>query len=123
MEKPAYRRILLKLSGEALMGSQSFGIDEPVVAEIADEVREVVVRERGAIRREGHAAPQLIAETHDREVDCEEFLAHVATLVEARRRGEPIPPALARVPSSPSWSGDASRCSTTRPRSGRTIAG
>ncbi|MCB9378401.1 MAG: UMP kinase [Holophagales bacterium] len=40
-EKPAYRRILLKLSGEALMGSQSFGIDEEVVAQIAEEVAEV----------------------------------------------------------------------------------
>jgi uridylate kinase len=38
---PAYRRILLKLSGEALMGSQPFGIDEAVVAAIADEVRSV----------------------------------------------------------------------------------
>ena len=38
---PAYGRILLKISGEALMGSQSFGIEEPVVAEIADEIREV----------------------------------------------------------------------------------
>ena len=38
---PVYRRILLKLSGEALMGSQSFGIDEKVVSAIADEVREV----------------------------------------------------------------------------------
>jgi uridylate kinase len=37
----AYRRILLKLSGEALMGSQPFGIDERVVAAIADELREV----------------------------------------------------------------------------------
>jgi uridylate kinase len=39
--RPAYRRVLLKLSGEALMGEQSFGIDEPVVAKIADEVRDV----------------------------------------------------------------------------------
>jgi len=38
---PAYRRILLKLSGEALMGSQSFGIDEAVVAQIAEEIVEV----------------------------------------------------------------------------------
>jgi uridylate kinase len=37
----AYRRILLKLSGEALMGEQGFGIDERVVAQIADELREV----------------------------------------------------------------------------------
>jgi uridylate kinase len=38
---PAYRRILLKLSGEALMGSQAFGIDEAVVSRIANEVKEV----------------------------------------------------------------------------------
>lgn len=40
-EAPVYRRILLKLSGEALMGSQPFGIDEKVVSAIADEVRDV----------------------------------------------------------------------------------
>jgi uridylate kinase len=40
-EIPVYRRVLLKLSGEALMGSQPFGIDEKVVSAIADEVREV----------------------------------------------------------------------------------
>ncbi len=38
---PVYRRVLLKLSGEALMGSQSFGIDETVVATIADEIRDI----------------------------------------------------------------------------------
>ena len=40
-EKPAFRRILLKLSGEALMGAQSFGIDEAVVRQIAVEIAEV----------------------------------------------------------------------------------
>lgn len=38
----AYRRVLLKLSGEALMGSKSFGLDEAVLGGIADELREVV---------------------------------------------------------------------------------
>jgi uridylate kinase len=38
---PAYRRVLLKLSGEALMGDKAFGIDEAVVAAIADELAEV----------------------------------------------------------------------------------
>jgi uridylate kinase len=42
MAEPAYRRILLKLSGEALMGERSYGID-PVVAErIAEELGEVL---------------------------------------------------------------------------------
>jgi uridylate kinase len=40
-ETPAYGRVLLKLSGEALMGSQSFGIDEKIVAAIADEIRDI----------------------------------------------------------------------------------
>jgi uridylate kinase len=39
--KPAYRRVLLKLSGEALMGDKPFGLDETVVAAIADEIRDV----------------------------------------------------------------------------------
>jgi uridylate kinase len=39
--RPAYARVLVKLSGEALMGSQSFGIDEKIVSTIADEIREV----------------------------------------------------------------------------------
>jgi uridylate kinase len=38
---PVYRRILLKLSGEALLGAQTFGIDPAVVARIADEIAEV----------------------------------------------------------------------------------
>jgi len=40
-DKPAYRRILLKLSGEALMGEQKFGIAPDFVARLADEIREV----------------------------------------------------------------------------------
>ena len=41
MPMPVYRRILLKLSGEALMGQRPFGIDPECVARIADEIREV----------------------------------------------------------------------------------
>jgi uridylate kinase len=37
-----FKRILLKLSGESLMGSKSFGIDSEVVEHIADEVAEAV---------------------------------------------------------------------------------
>ncbi len=42
MDRPAYRRVLLKLSGEALMGKRSFGIDPEVVDAIAAEIRDVV---------------------------------------------------------------------------------
>lgn len=37
-----YKRILLKLSGEALMGSQGYGIDPVVIRQIADEVKGLV---------------------------------------------------------------------------------
>jgi uridylate kinase len=39
--RPAYRRIVLKLSGEALAGSQGYGLDPAVLVRIGDEVREV----------------------------------------------------------------------------------
>lgn len=41
MAAPVYRRVLLKLSGEALMGKQAFGVDPQVAGTIAREVREV----------------------------------------------------------------------------------
>lgn len=38
---PAYKRVVLKLSGEALQGEQSYGIDPKVVLSIARQVKEV----------------------------------------------------------------------------------
>jgi uridylate kinase len=41
MSAPAYHRVLLKLSGEALMGEQNFGIDPAVTSQIATDVGEI----------------------------------------------------------------------------------
>ncbi len=41
-DQPRYKRVLLKLSGEALAGGGSFGIDPGVVDGIAVEIRDVV---------------------------------------------------------------------------------
>ncbi len=38
---PRYRRVLVKLSGEALMGSQGFGVDPVMAGRIADEIAEL----------------------------------------------------------------------------------
>jgi uridylate kinase len=38
---PAYRRILLKLSGEALMGERMYGIDPAVTGQIANDVQDI----------------------------------------------------------------------------------
>lgn len=41
-DKPIYRRILLKLSGEALAGEQGYGIDPDVISSIAAEIKELI---------------------------------------------------------------------------------
>jgi uridylate kinase len=38
---PVYKRVLLKLSGEALMGEQAYGIDPAVANQIASDIREI----------------------------------------------------------------------------------
>jgi uridylate kinase len=40
-ERPAFHRVLLKLSGEALMGDQEYGLDLSRIEEIAEEIVEV----------------------------------------------------------------------------------
>ena len=46
MPRPRFNRILLKLSGEALMGDGQFGIDPDTVARLAEEIK--------AAREDGH---------------------------------------------------------------------
>lgn len=41
MQQPTYKRIVLKLSGEALAGEKGFGLDPAVLSSIADQAKEV----------------------------------------------------------------------------------
>ncbi|MDN5345148.1 MAG: uridylate kinase [Clostridia bacterium] len=41
MEQPRYRRVVLKLSGEALAGNHGFGIDPEVITSIATQIKEI----------------------------------------------------------------------------------
>ncbi|MCK4710175.1 MAG: UMP kinase [Gammaproteobacteria bacterium] len=41
-QSPMYKRVLLKLSGEALMGSQDYGIDPVIINRVANEIKEIV---------------------------------------------------------------------------------
>lgn len=41
-DHPAFKRVLLKLSGEALLGQEPYGIDPSVLARLAQEIKEVV---------------------------------------------------------------------------------
>lgn len=40
MTKPKYKRVLLKLSGESLMGDQPFGVDPKVIESVASEIKD-----------------------------------------------------------------------------------
>ncbi|GAJ10452.1 unnamed protein product, partial [marine sediment metagenome] len=42
MTAPKYRRVLLKLSGEAFKGRTAYGIDAPTVARVAKQVKQIV---------------------------------------------------------------------------------
>jgi uridylate kinase len=41
MDKPLYKKVLLKLSGEVLMGKKSFGIDFDILNSISNEIKNV----------------------------------------------------------------------------------
>ncbi len=40
-QSPIYERVIVKISGEALMGSRTFGIDHPTLAAICQQIKEV----------------------------------------------------------------------------------
>lgn len=43
MDSPKYKRVVLKLSGEALAGEQGFGINPTVIKSVAEQVKEIAV--------------------------------------------------------------------------------
>ncbi|MDP2958263.1 MAG: hypothetical protein Q8N53_17680 [Longimicrobiales bacterium] len=89
MGKPVYRRILLKLSGEALMGKREFGIDQKVLAGLAAEVKQVV-----------KLGVQVASVTHEGikiSVEAEApsytaFREYITALEESGRFSSPVPP-------------------------------
>ncbi len=42
MKAPKYKRVILKISGEALAGSLGYGIDQAIIQSIAEQVREII---------------------------------------------------------------------------------
>ena len=41
MGQPKYKRVILKLSGEALAGAAGFGINPPVIKEMVKEIKDI----------------------------------------------------------------------------------
>ena len=42
MEQPVFKRVLLKISGEALAGDKHFGLDFQVMGRVADVIKQCV---------------------------------------------------------------------------------
>ncbi|TYP54276.1 UMP kinase [Thermosediminibacter litoriperuensis] len=83
MQEPKYKRVVLKISGEALAGEKEFGIDQDVINSIADEIKEIrecgidvaIVVGGGNIWR-GRNSPQMDRATAD-------YMGMLATVINA----------------------------------------
>jgi len=80
---PRYRRILLKLSGEALMGTQSFGIDPEALAALADEIVQVhrLGVQIGIVIGGGNIFRGLQASEHGIEKVVGDYMGMLATVI------------------------------------------
>jgi len=85
MSEAAFHRILLKLSGEALMGSQGFGIDPEVTARIAREVHEVrqLGVEVGIVMGGGNFIRGVAAAEHGIDRVVADHMGMLATVINA----------------------------------------
>lgn len=83
--EPVYRRVLLKLSGEALMGDQGYGIDPQVVQYLADEIWEVAKLdvELALVIGGGNIFRGLAASTHGMDRVSGDQMGMLATLINA----------------------------------------
>jgi uridylate kinase len=83
--EPKYRRILLKLSGESLMGQQPFGIDPDVVLRIAQEIKEIhsLGVETGVVIGGGNIFRGLAASEQGFDRVSADHMGMLATLINA----------------------------------------
>lgn len=85
MPKPIYKRILLKLSGEALMGQQGLGIDPAVVKEVALSLKEVkdLGVEIGVVIGGGNIFRGLSASARGMDRVSADYMGMLATVINA----------------------------------------
>jgi uridylate kinase len=83
VDRPAYKRVLLKLSGETLMGKQTSGIDPEVVDAVAAEIREVVALgvQLGIVIGGGNIFRGLAASTRGMERTSADYMGMLATVI------------------------------------------
>ncbi|MEO8682452.1 MAG: UMP kinase [Vicinamibacterales bacterium] len=82
---PHYKRILLKLSGEALMGDQNYGIDPAVATRIAQDVAEIqgLGVETGIVIGGGNIFRGLAASARGMDRSTGDYMGMLATVINA----------------------------------------
>jgi uridylate kinase len=82
---PVYKRVLLKLSGEALMGDQSFGIDPAVTSGIAADIAEIqsLGVEVGAVIGGGNIFRGVAASAKGMDRATGDYMGMLATVINA----------------------------------------
>ena len=83
--RPVYRRIVLKLSGEALAGSQGYGLDPSVLTRVGDEVREVTALgvELAIVIGGGNIFRGMAASAGGMERATADYMGMLATIINA----------------------------------------
>jgi uridylate kinase len=82
---PSYRRILLKLSGEALMGEQAYGIDPAVAARVAEDILEIqsLGVETAIVIGGGNIFRGLAASARGMDRSTADYMGMLATVINA----------------------------------------
>jgi uridylate kinase len=82
---PVYKRILLKLSGEALMGDQQFGVDPAVATRIAKDVGDIQALgvETAIVIGGGNIFRGLAASTRGMDRATADYMGMLATVINA----------------------------------------
>ncbi len=83
MASPNYKRILLKLSGEALMGNQGYGISPDMIKYVADEVMSVVELgvQIGIVVGGGNIFRGIAATSYDMDRSSADHMGMLATVI------------------------------------------
>jgi uridylate kinase len=83
--EPAYKRVLLKLSGEALMGNQGFGIDPAVATQVAQDIAAVQAAgvETACVIGGGNIFRGVAASARGMERATADYMGMLATVINA----------------------------------------
>jgi uridylate kinase len=84
-QQPSYRRVLLKLSGEALMGDQTYGVDPAVASRIAEDIAELqsLGVETSIVIGGGNIFRGLVASARGMDRSTADYMGMLATVINA----------------------------------------